>query len=104
MSALAACNLHYSLVLTRPCSIYLTKFYRLEPDPRVCVYQLAVDRLRVPMEAIGFVSSNCWDACGAKSFGFRTYWINRAGAPLDALDVTPDYVIARLTDLAALVD
>ena len=73
-----------------------------KPDARV--YQLAVDRLRVPMEAIGFVSSNCWDACGAKSFGFRTYWINRAGAPLDALDVTPDYIIARLTDLAALVD
>lgn len=72
-----------------------------KPDPRV--YQIAVDRLGVPKEAIGFVSSNCWDACGAKSFGFRTYWINRAGAPLDALDATPDHTIARLTDLAALV-
>ena len=71
-----------------------------KPDPRV--YQIAVDRLGVPKEAIGFVSSNCWDACGAKSFGFRTYWINRAGAPLDALDATPDYTIARLTDLTAL--
>jgi 2-haloacid dehalogenase len=73
-----------------------------KPDPSV--YQIAVDRLQVPKQAIGFVSSNCWDACGAKSFGFRTYWINRAGAPLDALDVTPDYTIARLTDLVALVD
>lgn len=72
-----------------------------KPDPRV--YQLALDRLGVPIESIGFVSSNCWDACGAKSFGFRTYWINRAGAPLDALDVTPDHSIARLTELAALV-
>jgi 2-haloacid dehalogenase len=72
-----------------------------KPDPSV--YQIAVDRLQVPKQAIGFVSSNCWDACGAKSFGFRTYWINRAGAPLDALDVTPDHTIARLTDLAALV-
>ena len=72
-----------------------------KPDPRV--YQIAVDRLGMAKEAIGFVSSNCWDACGAKSFGFRTYWINRAGAPLDALDVTPDHSIARLTDLAALV-
>lgn len=72
-----------------------------KPDPHV--YQLAVDRLGVPVEAIGFVSSNCWDACGAKSFGLRTFWINRAGAPLDALDVTPDHSIARLTDLAALV-
>lgn len=73
-----------------------------KPDPRV--YQIAVDRLGVPKEAIGFVSSNCWDACGAKSFGFRTCWINRGGAPLDALDVTPDHTIALLTDLAALVD
>ncbi len=71
-----------------------------KPDPRV--YQLAVDRLRLPAQAIGFVSSNCWDACGAKSFGFRSYWINRGGAPLDALDVTPDHTLARLTDLAAL--
>lgn len=71
-----------------------------KPDPRV--YQIAVDRLGVPKEAIGFVSSNCWDACGAKSFGFHTYWINRAGAPLDALDATPDHTIARLTDLTAL--
>jgi 2-haloacid dehalogenase len=73
-----------------------------KPDPSV--YQIAVDRLQVPKQAIGFVSSNCWDACGAKSFGFRTYWINRAGAPLDALDVTPDHTIARLTDLAPLID
>ena len=72
-----------------------------KPDPRV--YQIAVDRLGVPKEAIGFVSSNCWDACGARSFGFLTYWINRAGAPLDALDATPDHTIARLTDLSALL-
>ncbi len=73
-----------------------------KPDPRV--YQIAVDRLGVPKEAIGFVSSNCWDACGAKSFGFSTYWINRGGAPLDALDAAPDRTISRLTELAALLD
>ncbi len=39
-----------------------------KPAPEV--YQLAVDRLGVPKESIGFVSSNCWDALGAKSFGF----------------------------------
>ncbi|MBE0612323.1 MAG: haloacid dehalogenase type II [Burkholderiales bacterium] len=72
-----------------------------KPDARV--YQIAVDRLGVPKESIGFVSSNCWDACGAKAFGFRTYWINRAGAPLDALDATPDHTIALLTDLTALI-
>lgn len=72
-----------------------------KPDPRV--YQIAVDRLGLPKQAIGFVSSNCWDACGAKSFGFRTFWINRAGAPLDALDAKPDHSISLLTDLGALL-
>lgn len=73
-----------------------------KPDPRV--YQLASERLNLPLEAIGFVSSNCWDACGAKAFGFRTYWINRSGAPLDALDAVPDHTITRLTQLPALLD
>ena len=68
------------------------------------MYQIAIDRLQLPKEAIGFVSSNCWDACGARSFGFRTFWINRAGAPLDALDATPDHTVSRLDQLAALLD
>ena len=73
-----------------------------KPDPQV--YALATRKLATLPGGVAFVSSNCWDACGAKSFGFRTYWINRAGAPLDALDVAPDHTIARLTDLSALVD
>ncbi|HTO51602.1 MAG TPA: haloacid dehalogenase type II [Burkholderiales bacterium] len=72
-----------------------------KPSPRV--YQLAVDRLGVPVKAIGFVSSNGWDAAGAKAFGFRTYWVNRAGAPVDPLGVAPDHVIGSLAELPALV-
>lgn len=34
-----------------------------KPDPRV--YQLAVDRLQVPVHAIAFQSSNAWDAYAA---------------------------------------
>jgi 2-haloacid dehalogenase len=71
-----------------------------KPDPRV--YRLAVDRLGVPREAIGFVSSNCWDALGAKHFGFRVFWVNRAGAPLDRLDAAPDAVVRSLAELPAL--
>src|SRR5260370_39020280 len=41
-------------------------------------YQLAATRLKLPKESIGFVSSNCLDALGAKSFGFSVYAINRA--------------------------
>ncbi len=71
--------------------------------PAPAVYRLAVQRLRVPKPTIGFVSSNCWDACGAKSFGFRTFWINRTGAPVDELGATPDHVIGSLTELPALI-
>jgi 2-haloacid dehalogenase len=72
-----------------------------KPSPRV--YQLAVDRLGLPAKAIGFVSSNGWDAAGAKAFGFRTFWVNRAGAPVDPLGAAPDHVIGSLADLPALV-
>jgi 2-haloacid dehalogenase len=80
-------------------SVDSLKLYK--PDPRV--YALAVDRLGVPTGAIGFVSSNCWDAIGAKAFGFRVYWCNRAGAPLDELGVQPDQELRSLAELPALV-
>jgi 2-haloacid dehalogenase len=73
-----------------------------KPAPQV--YQLAVDRLGAPPAAIGFVSSNCWDAAGAKSFGFRTFWVNRTGAPLDGLGFQPDNEIRSLAELPALTD
>ena len=75
------------------------KIYKPAPP----VYRLAVDRLCVPAKAIGFVSSNCWDAAGAKSFGFRTFWVNRAGAPLDGLGFAPDHALRSLAELPALV-
>jgi 2-haloacid dehalogenase len=72
-----------------------------KPSPRV--YQLALDRLRLPASHIGFVSSNCWDAIGAKAFGFTTFWINRTGAPIDRHGPAPDRVIATLAELPALL-
>ncbi len=63
------------------------------------VYQLAVDRLGVPKAAIAFISSNFWDVCGATSFGFRTYWINRAGGQPDELGFAPAAVLTRLDEL-----
>jgi 2-haloacid dehalogenase len=72
------------------------KVYKPAPE----VYELAVRRLDVPRERIAFVSSNCWDALGAKSYGFRVYWINRAGAPVDRLDFAPDAEVKSLTELA----
>ena len=75
------------------------KIYKPAPQ----VYQLAVDRLGAPAQAIGFVSSNGWDAAGAKSFGFRTFWVNRAGAPRDGLGFAPDHELGSLAELPTLV-
>jgi len=68
-----------------------------KPAPQV--YELAVRRLNLPKERIGFVSSNCWDALGAKSYGFKVYWINRGGAPIDRLGFMPDAQLKSLADL-----
>ena len=76
-------------------SVHELRIYKPAPQ----VYQFAVQRLGVPRERIGFVSSNCWDALGAKSFGFSVYWVNRVGAPLDRLGFEPDEVVTSLDEV-----
>jgi 2-haloacid dehalogenase len=68
-----------------------------KPAPQV--YALAVEKLHLDHSKIGFVSSNCWDAMGAKSYGFNVYWINRAGAPMDRLGFKPDRMLASLNEI-----
>lgn len=70
--------------------------------PNPATYQLAVKKIGVPKDSIGFVSSNFFDIAGAKMFGFRTYWINRPGITPDELGVSPDATLKSLTDLAGL--
>jgi 2-haloacid dehalogenase len=72
-----------------------------KPAPEV--YALAVKRLGIEAERIGFVSSNCWDALGAKAFGFHTFWINRTGAPLDRLGPRPDAILKTLGELPEIL-
>jgi 2-haloacid dehalogenase len=76
-------------------SVDEVKLFKPVPE----VYQLAVDRLGVAKEAIGFVSSNCWDALGAKSFGFTVVWINRGKAPVDPLGFRPDKIVSGLDEV-----
>jgi 2-haloacid dehalogenase len=71
--------------------------------PHASVYRLAEDQLGVPRSMMGFVSSNGWDAAGAKAFGFRVFWVNRAGAPVERLGVRPDAIVKDLGEIAALV-
>jgi 2-haloacid dehalogenase len=72
-----------------------------KPSPRV--YALAEQRLGLPARRIAFVSSNCWDAIGAQSYGFTTFWINRSGAPVDRHGTPPRHIIGSLAELPALV-
>ena len=68
-----------------------------KPDARV--YRLVEARLGVGPEKVCFLSSNCWDAHGAAHFGFRTVWVNRAGAPDDGL---PGKIVTEIRDLSHL--
>jgi len=88
---IAQCGLAFDAVL----SVDTVKVYKPAPE----VYQLAVDRLQLPKEQIAFVSSNGWDALGAKSFGFSVYWINRGGAPVDRLGFQPDEIVKSLNEV-----
>jgi 2-haloacid dehalogenase len=67
--------------------------------PSPSVYSIAEEALGVPRSLVGFVSSNGWDAAGAKTFGFRTFWVNRSGAPVERLGVRPDAVVKSLAEI-----
>jgi 2-haloacid dehalogenase len=69
--------------------------------PYPAVYELAVNAFEVPTERILFVSSNGWDAAGARAFGFPVAWVNRTGAPVERLGIQPSLVVADLAELAA---
>lgn len=71
------------------------KTYKTDP----AVYTLALSATHLDKEQILFVSSNAWDAAGAKSFGFPVAWINRQHTVPEELDVLPDYELHTMTDL-----
>ena len=72
-----------------------------KPHPKV--YQLAVDKLELPPEAISFQSSNAWDAYAASAFGMRVVWCNRYGQRPERLPGAPDREVRTLGDLPQLV-
>lgn len=59
--------------------------YKTVPE----AYQLGPDTFNLDVTQILFVSSNCWDACGATWFGYQTLWVNRANMPVEVLGVEP---------------
>ena len=110
-------------VLDATISIDSKKIFKPAPE----AYTLIEARLGIAPAEVLFVSSNPWDACGAKSFGLNVAWIERVTpdamalaciksdlvTPLtmfkalrtqvDELGVTPDHRIHALSELPALV-
>jgi len=78
-------------------SVDAVKTYK--PSPKV--YDLGSRAFELAADEIMFVSSNAWDIAGAKAFGFRTCWCNRANAPMEELGLMADYEVTRLDELPA---
>jgi len=77
-------------------SVDRVKTYK--PSPRV--YALGPKLLNVSAEEILFVSSNLWDAAGAKAFGYPVCWCNRSGAEVEDWGFAPDFTVLRLDQIA----
>jgi 2-haloacid dehalogenase len=110
-------------VLDATISIDSKRIFKPSPD----AYTLIESTLHVPPQEVLFISSNPWDACGAKAFGLNVAWIERVTpeamalacvesdkiAPLtlfkairmqmDELGVQPDYRIQSLSELPGVV-
>ncbi len=104
-------------------SIDSQKIFKPAPD----AYALIESTLRVRPAEVLFVSSNPWDACGAKSFGLNVAWIERVTpeamalacvksdlvppltmfkairTQMDELGIQPDYRIHALSELPDIV-
>ncbi len=76
-------------------SVDRVKTYK--PSPRV--YELGPAALQVPAHEILFVSSNAWDASGAKAFGYSVCWCNRSGREMERLGYTPDFIVTSLDQI-----
>jgi 2-haloacid dehalogenase len=83
--------------------------------PHRSCYTLVEPALGVVKEEVLFVSSNSFDAVGAKAFGFNVAWIRRSGSGdpatmfgmlrgrAEELGHAPDHVVSALTDLPKLI-
>ncbi len=76
-------------------SVERVKIYK--PSP--AVYALGPQIMNAPLNEILFVSSNSWDAAGAKAFGYQVCWCNRRGAAPENLGFAPDITITTLAHL-----
>jgi 2-haloacid dehalogenase len=71
-----------------------------KPDDRA--YALAEQAFELTRSSILFVSSNAWDATGARYFGFPTCWINRGGSIFEEMGQAPDWQLRGLDGIPPL--
>ena len=71
-----------------------------KPAPEA--YSLIESILGVPPADVLFISSNPWDACGAKAFGLNVAWIERVTPEAMALAFVKSDVVSPLTMFNAI--
>lgn len=85
-------------VLDATISVDARKIFKPSPD----AYALIESRLGVAPHDVLFVSSNPWDACGAKAFGLKVAWIERVTPEAMTLACTKNDVVPPLTMFKAI--
>jgi 2-haloacid dehalogenase len=71
--------------------------------PSAEAYALGMRELGLKKEEIVFAAFGGWDAYGAKSFGYPTYWVNRFQLPPERLGSPPDGTSHDMTGLLRFV-
>ena len=85
-------------VLDATISIDAQKIFKPAPE----AYGLIETRLGVPPAEVLFISSNPWDACGAKAFGLNVAWSERVTPEAMALACVSNDLVAPLTMFKAI--
>jgi 2-haloacid dehalogenase len=85
-------------ILDATISIDAKKIFKPSPD----AYTLIESTLHVPPAEVLFISSNPWDACGAKAFGLNVAWIERVSPEAMALACVQSDVVPPLTMFKAI--
>jgi 2-haloacid dehalogenase len=85
-------------VLDATISVDAQKIFKPSPE----AYALIESTLGVTPHDVLFVSSNPWDACGAKAFGLKVAWIERVTPEAMALACVKNDVVPPLTMFKAI--
>jgi 2-haloacid dehalogenase len=85
-------------VLDATISVDANKIFKPSPE----AYTLIESRLHIPPQQVLFISSNPWDACGAKAFGLNVAWIERVTPEAMAQACVKSDLVAPLTMFKAL--